>query len=94
MPIPRLTAEAGLGPALHSYAAGPSARTGNAELVPMGFLDTIGDFFSGVLDKVPCLLSCGIPNAITIAAQCGTNPGCWLTKAPPAGLECIRQCLH
>ncbi|MDH6221557.1 hypothetical protein [Streptomyces pseudovenezuelae] len=91
MRTPQLTAEASLGPALHTYAAvqgGPTAVGGGA-VVQAGFLD----IFSDVLGKVPCLLSCGVPNALSIATQCGFDPACWLSKAPSAGLDCIRSCL-
>jgi hypothetical protein len=81
---PRLTAEAAIGPAIHTYAA--AASQGTESLAPMGFLD-------GILEKVPCLLSCGVPHALTIALQCGMDEGCWMTKAPSAGLQCVKQCL-
>ncbi|MER5662750.1 hypothetical protein [Streptomyces mirabilis] len=98
MTTPRLTAEASLGPALHAYSAyGTPAGTTVAPVpgavAEMGFLDTLGSVFSGVLGKVPCLLGCGIPDAVSIATTCGFDPACWLSKAPAAGLSCIRECL-
>ena len=94
MTTPRLTAEAGIGPALHVYASW-SASTGETEtVVPMAPAGNPGgDIIGGILEKVPCLLSCGIPHALSIAVQCGMDEACWLTKAPSAGLQCIKQCL-
>ncbi|MFJ9362695.1 hypothetical protein [Streptomyces mirabilis] len=99
MTTPRLTAEAGLGPALHVYSAygtttGTVAAAAPGTVAGTGFLDTLGSVFSGVLGKVPCLLGCGIPNAVSLATTCGFDPACWVSKAPAAGLSCIRECLN
>jgi hypothetical protein len=90
---PRMTAEAALGPALHTYATAATGPT-RVSVDQMGFLDTLGSVFSGIVNKVPCLLGCGIPNALSLATQCGLDPVCWATKAPGAGINCIRQCLN
>jgi len=105
MKLPRLTAEYGLGPALHSYATAPSATfapagtfgpagtSGPGAVAPMDFFSDLGSVFTGVFNKVPCLISCGLPNALSIAGQCGFDPACWISHAP-ALAGCINQCLQ
>jgi len=96
MKLPRLTAEYSLGPALHSYTAAPSGLSGTSgpgAVAPMDFFSDLGSVFTGVFNKVPCLISCGLPNALSIAGQCGFDPACWISHAP-ALAGCINQCLQ
>jgi hypothetical protein len=96
MKLPRLTAEYSLGPATQSYSAGPPGPggPGAGAVTTMDFFSDIGGVFSGILDKVPCLIGCGLPNALSIAGQCGFDPACWIAHVPPALAGCIRQCLQ
>ncbi|MEV4258527.1 hypothetical protein AB0J52_35675 [Spirillospora sp. NPDC049652] len=94
MTIPRLTAEYSIGPSLHTYpATGPASAPGHA-VAPMGLLDGLGGLFGGVLSKVPCLIGCGLPNAVSLVGQCGLDPSCYIERAPSAVAGCIRQCLQ
>ena len=54
----------------------------------------LGGVFSGILNKVPCLIGCGLPNALSLATTCGIDPACWISHAPAALAGCIRQCLQ
>jgi len=96
MKIPGLTAEYSPGPALQTYAYTGPGRAGAAGVTSMGILDTItgtlSNVFSGIAAKIPCLLECGLPNALAIAPQCGMNPACWLALGGPAALACFQQC--
>jgi hypothetical protein len=96
MKLPRLTAEYSLGPAMQTYTAGPSvpAGPGAGAVTTMDFFSDIGSVFSGVLNKVPCLIGCGLPNALSLATECGLDPACWISHAPAALGSCIRQCLQ
>ena len=98
MKLPRLTAEYGLGPALQTYSTAPSGvpgpGAGASAVMPMDFFSDLGNVFSGIFDKVPCLIGCGLPNALSLAGQCGFDPECWITHAPSALAGCIKQCLQ
>jgi hypothetical protein len=94
MKLPRLTAEYSLGPAMQSYAAAPAGAPGPGAVTTMDFFSDLGNVFSGIFDKVPCLISCGLPNALSLAGQCGFDPECWITHAPSALGGCIKQCLQ
>jgi hypothetical protein len=98
--LPLLNADTAMGPALGVYAAaGPVGGTGavaGPDITPMGLFDSLGglgDLLGGVLGKLPCLLECGIPNAVSIASTCGFDPTCWISQGPQAGLGCISKCL-
>lgn len=93
MKMPTLTAEHALGPATQTYAAASGTTAVTGALAPMGLLDDIGNAFSGILAKIPCLLGCGVPNVLSIAPRCGLDPACWLESAGPAALSCVQQCL-
>ncbi|MFB4295052.1 hypothetical protein [Actinomadura sp. NTSP31] len=94
MTTPRLTAEYSIGPPLHTYlGTGPESTSAGA-VAPMGFLDGLGGIFGGVLSKVPCLIGCGLPNAVSLVSQCGLDPSCYIERAPSAVAGCIRQCLQ
>lgn len=90
MKLPRLTAEYSLGPALHSYAVAPSGISGPGVVTSMDFFSDIGSIF----EKVPCLVGCGLPNALSIAGQCGLDPACWIERAPGPLAGCIQKCLQ
>lgn len=96
MKLPRLTAEYSLGPALQSYSTGPPGdlrlRPGPGGVTEMDFFSDIGNVFSGIFQKVPCLISCGLPNALAIAGQCGFDVECWIAHAPALS-SCVQQCL-
>ncbi len=101
MKIPPMTAEYSIGPALQSYVGGaPGALVGpgrSGDVTQMGFLDdltgTFGNILSGITSKIPCLLSCGIPNALALVPECGFDPACWVAQGGSAALGCITQCL-
>ncbi|MBO2465443.1 hypothetical protein [Actinomadura violacea] len=93
MTIPRLTAEYSIGPTLHTYL-GTGPGTTPDTVAPMGLLDGLGGIFGGVLSKVPCLIGCGLPNAVSLVGQCGLDPSCYIERAPSAVAGCIRQCLQ
>jgi hypothetical protein len=95
MKLPRLTAECSLGPALQSYSTAPAGalRPGPGGVTEMDFFSDLGSVFSGIFQKVPCLIGCGLPNALSIAGQCGFDVDCWIAQAPAALSSCIRQCL-
>lgn len=94
MNLPRLTAESSIGPARQQYVAvaagGPNGGSGVQPMLSFG--DITGGLL-GVLGKVPCLLSCGLPNALALAPQCGFDIGCWIEKGGAAAGGCISQCL-
>ena len=96
MNLPRMTAEYSLGPALQSYSTAPAAAPGPGPdaVTAMDFLSDIGNVFNGIFSKVPCLIGCGLPNALSIAGQCGFDPDCWIAQAPSALAGCITQCLQ
>lgn len=95
MTVPRLTAEYSLGPALQQYATVSSGAPGPSPdaVTTMDFLSDIGNVFNGIFSKVPCLIGCGLPNALSIAGRCGFDPECWISQAPSALSGCISQCL-
>jgi hypothetical protein len=94
MKLPRLTAEYSLGPAMQTYSTAPSGAPGPGGVTTMDFFSDIGGVFSGILSKVPCLIGCGLPNALSLATTCGIDPACWISHAPAAVGGCIRQCLQ
>jgi hypothetical protein len=97
MKIPKMTAEFGIGPALHSYASAPGAGDYAGDVTQMGFLDDLtgvfGNILSGITTKIPCLIGCGIPNALAIAPECGFDPACWIAQGGSAAFDCISKCL-
>jgi len=86
MNLPRLTAESAIGPALNCYV-----NTGAALSPGPGGTDGIGPM-QDILSDLGCLLSCGVPNALSIAFQCGVDLGCWAEKGGSAVLGCISKC--
>jgi hypothetical protein len=94
MTIPHLTAEYSIGPTLHTYLGTGPAGSPDGTVAPMDFLSGLGGIFGGVLSKVPCLIGCGLPNAVSLVSQCGLDPSCYIERAPSAVAGCIRQCLQ
>lgn len=107
MNLPRLTAESSIGPALNCYVNTATAQgrgPGGTAVEPMlswnditgalqGILGTIGNVVGDITSKIPCLLSCGIPNAIAIAPRCGFDVECWIEQGGSAAASCISKCL-
>jgi hypothetical protein len=93
MNLPRLTAEYSLGPGTQNYSAAPPGGSPGV-VTTMDFFSDLGNVFTGIFAKVPCLIGCGLPNALSIAGQCGFDPECWITQAPAALSSCISQCLQ
>lgn len=94
MTIPHRTAECSLGPARNSYMSTGSGGPGATAVTSMDFFGDLSGAFSGVLTKVPCLIGCGLPNALSLVTRCGIDPVCWVENAPSAVGGCIRQCLQ
>jgi hypothetical protein len=84
MKLPRLTAESAIGPAMHCYVrtgAQPKGPTGTAIMPQLDIFGSLG-----------CLLSCGIPNVLSTALQCGIDPACWITQVGATAAGCVSKC--